>query len=152
MVTIPSLISRLKKDYPQFSYQESSACSWEPSKRMVLYSSHAEPAQVLHEVGHALLGHEAFERDISLLAVERAAWMYAKRELAATYGVIISEDTIEQSLDTYRDWLHKRSLCPHCEVSGIQQTRTTYRCTICDRTWKVNDARSCQLRRTVMHS
>ena len=152
MVTISSLISQLKKDYPQFSYEESSASSWEPGSRTILYAKHTEPAQILHELGHALLEHEVFTHDISLLSIERAAWMYAKKELANTYSVVISDETIEESLDTYRDWIHKRSLCPHCGVNGVQQTKTTYHCAICGRTWKVNDARSCQLRRSIVHN
>lgn len=152
MVMISSLISQLKKDYPQFNYRESDVSSWEPNSKAILYNNNAEPAQVLHELGHALLGHATFGHDITLLSIERAAWAYAKRELADTYHVSIPEESIENSLDTYRDWIHKRSLCPYCNVSGIQQSKTTYRCTTCDRAWKVNDARSCQLRRTVIHT
>lgn len=152
MVKISSLISQLKRDYPQFNYRKSTVCSWEPHSQTVLYSSHADPAYILHEMGHALLNHDTFEHDVSLLSIERAAWMYAKHELATSYTIHIPDAIIEDSIDTYRDWIHKRSLCPHCGVNGIQQTKTTYSCAICNSTWKVNDARSCQLRRTVIHT
>ena len=150
MVTISSLVAKLRVDFPQFRYEKSSVCSWDPTNHTILYTENTDPSQVLHELGHALLGHESFTHDISLLSIERAAWVYAKTNLAASYSVSISNGLIEESLDSYRDWIHKRSLCPHCEVNGVQQTKTTYHCTVCDRTWKVNDARSCQLRRTVI--
>jgi hypothetical protein len=78
--------------------------------------------------------------------MERAAWEKAG-ELAPTYEVTIQPDLVEQQLDTYRDWLHDRSVCPNCEANGVQTDVNHYRCLTCDDTWRVNDARRCALRR-----
>lgn len=108
-------------------------------------SAQAE-SQLLHEFGHALLNHRGYSRDVELLSMERAAWDEAER-LALEFGVKIDTETVEAHLDTYRDWLHKRSLCPNCSATGIQTAQNTYRCIACLHTWRVNDAKTCQLRR-----
>ena len=59
----------------------------------------------------------------------------------------VVEDFIEEHLDTYRDWLHARSSCPDCTATGYQTDASTYACPACSHTWRVNEARICQLRR-----
>ena len=102
--------------------------------------------QVLHEVGHALLDHQIYSRDIELLGMERDAWQRAE-VVAADLDLTIPDDVIQTHLDTYRDWLHARSLCPDCTQTGIQIDSAQYECPHCHATWRVNDARTCGLRR-----
>ena len=121
---------------------------WNHTACAITYDASAQyaEAQLLHEFGHALLNHKQYLRDIGLLAMERAAWDQAIT-LAHEFNVQIHEGCIEEVLDTYRDWLHARALCPHCAAPGVQTKRHHYPCLACLHTWRVNDARTCQLRR-----
>ena len=103
-------------------------------------------AQLLHEFGHATLGHSQFKQDVELFAMERAAWHQAQN-IASELGLVINSDYVEDLLDTYRDWLHARSCCPHCGATGVQFDHNGYQCLACSSKWRVNDARMCQLRR-----
>ncbi len=122
--------------------------SWNHSACVITYDSQDEHAveHLLHEYGHALLNHADYTRDIQLIAMERDAWDEAQK-VAAHLDVNIEQDIIESDLDSYRDWLHARSVCPNCNATGIQSGRNRYRCLACLQNWRVNDAKSCQLRR-----
>lgn len=87
--------------------------------------------QLLHEVGHAVLGHEDFGADIERVKMERAAWEQA-RELCKRYGVEYDEDFVEGELDTYRDWLEKRSRCKVCGLARYQDEGGVYHCPFCE--------------------
>lgn len=121
---------------------------WDHETRTIYYdpSEPEAPALLLHEVGHALLGHADYPDDITLLAMERDAWQQAEM-LASELGVPIDNDTIEDALDTYRDWLHARSTCPNCRATGVQENDRLYACLACHHKWTVNEARVCALRR-----
>ncbi len=107
-----------------------------------------EPAQyALHELAHALLKHADFNLDIELLTHEREAWDFARSVLMPKYGLSIDESVVEESLDTYREWMHTRSLCPSCGLSCLQTKASTYVCVNCRCSWRPNDARRCALRR-----
>ncbi len=87
---------------------------------------------LLHELSHVLLGHNDFKFDVELVHKERVAWQYAKDTLAPRYGQIITDDEIEDAMDSYREWLHKRSLCPECDTSSLQTKTGTYKCLACE--------------------
>lgn len=148
MRSMSSLIHKLKSDYPAMTFFKSDDFAWSPSIRTVSYNPelpHAA-ALTLHELSHGLLDHTEYKRDIELIAFEVAAWEKA-RELAAKYHIDIPENVIEDSLDTYRDWMHARSTCPACSATGYQITRDSYACPACTHEWRVNEARLCALRR-----
>ena len=147
MPSINSLVKQLAADFPQFQFVTGDDCRWHPETQTVTYTTTSRPAEILHEVGHACLAHQDFSRDIQLLAMERDAWQYATTTLAPKYAVTITEESIDEALDSYRDWLHARSLCPQCGATGVQSGRAGYRCLACLTTWRVNDARQCALRR-----
>lgn len=149
MPLIPSLIPNLKTAYPQFHFKPGVRYAWSPEEKTVFYidAPDQDNALLLHELSHAILGHTDYQRDIELLAMERAAWDNALL-LAPSYNATISDDVIQGALDSYRDWLHARSTCPHCEATGLQTKRKTYSCLACRHTWSVNEARICGLRRT----
>ena len=144
-----TLLAQLKADHPQLNFVGGDVCRWSPDTQTVVYvdsDQTANVAQVLHEVGHAQLGHSSYRLDIDLLRMEREAWEKA-RTIAPDYNLTIDDDTIEDDLDTYRDWLHARSCCPECSATGIQTKHLTYQCMACQTTWRVNEARLCALRR-----
>lgn len=146
--SITSLIAKLQIDYPRYHFANGQEFRWLPQEKAIFYdTSTNDPASLLHELAHALLGHDSYRRDVELIAMERAAWEYASQSLAPTYGIIVASDIIEDALDTYRDWLHARSTCPHCGATGVQVKERLYRCVTCFTQWRVNDARSCALRR-----
>lgn len=143
-----SLAGKLQKDYPQFSFIAEGEFRWDPDDRSVFYDqASSDTAALLHELSHALLDHADYHRDVELLELERAAWHYAAEYLAQKYEVVISDDQIEDSLDSYRDWLHARSTCPGCKAIGVQIKPDQYKCIACFEVWRVNDARTCALRR-----
>jgi hypothetical protein len=147
MPSTNSLINQLKRDYPQFHFKESSRFLWSPSENTVYYTASPDTSSfLLHELSHGLLNHVEYDRDVELVAMERAAWDKAV-ELGREYATAISNDTVESTLDSYRDWLHARSCCPHCRANGLQIKRNIYNCLACGHSWKVNEARICSLRR-----
>jgi len=148
MPSTATLISQLKSEYPQYSFTKSSDFLWSPDKKIIFYceKDNNDYIYILHELSHALLSHLCYGYDITLITMEREAWDKAV-ELAKDRGLTINNDLIQSSLDTYRDWLHARSTCPKCQATGLQSKKNTYNCLACGYKWRVNEARSCSLRR-----
>lgn len=130
------------------SYQLGDDFRWDPKRLCITYhlNSPDDQALLLHELGHATLGHYTYDRDIQLLQMERAAWDAAVT-LGERFMVIIDNDLVDSHLDSYRDWLHARSLCPRCSATGMQIAPRTYQCLSCSSQWRVNEARTCGLKR-----
>lgn len=142
-----NLLQKLRKDFSDITFTEGDEFRWSPSSKTVFYPTNSiEQATLLHETAHASLNHTGYEHDIDLIRLERDAWN-TTLDLGKKYGIDIRENTIEEALDTYRDWLHARSLCPSCQQNGVQSNENTYTCVICGQKWNVNDARSCGLKR-----
>lgn len=148
MPSMHSLLLKLNKDFTQITFTESERFAWSPDVQTVFYNPNDENAAelLLHELSHGLLGHHDYQKDIELVAMEAAAWEKAL-ELAKTYGATIDDGVSEKHLDTYRDWMHARSTCPHCEATGYQTKKDTYSCVACGHSWRVNEARLCGLKR-----
>lgn len=142
------LIESLRADFLQLNFAVSEDFHWNFETQTIFFADSPDfEAQILHELGHALNSHSNFEMDVELLQMEVEAWQTA-REISQKYGIKISDDLVESHLDTYRDWLHKRSLCPNCLVNGFQQSDLNYKCPACRTVWSVNDSRFKNLRRT----
>ena len=122
---------------------------WSPSSKTVYIDSNEEKPDLilLHEMGHALLNHQEYARDIKLLSMERDAWNFARDKLAPKLDINIDQDFIEDHLDTYRDWLHLKSTCPNCQANGVEKEKNIYLCPICGTKWKTNVATQTQLKR-----
>jgi len=151
MLSTISLVSKLKADFPQFRFIEGEEFRWAPNEAAIYFdATSSDTASLLHELSHAILDHRQYSRDIQLIEFEQAAWQYAQTVLSEHYAVSISQDNIDTSLDTYRDWLHARSQCPYCKATGLQVKSRLYSCLACTTKWRVNDARVCELRRVVV--
>ena len=151
MPSIPSLLDQVADDYPTIRFQAGDDFLWNPGDCVIVYdlnSAHLSE-RLLHELSHAELEHAVYDSDIELIGLERDAWHHAKSVLAPRYGQRIATDVIEDDLDTYRDWLHARSLCPHCQQNGLQTAERQYTCLVCQTTWSVNQAIGCALRRYI---
>ena len=144
-----SLIDRLRHDYPQFVFRSGQTAHWAPDSRIIYYDR--DDLTTLHELGHALLGHDTYRQDAELLQIERQAWLKAQ-QIAPHYGLSISDEVIEQALDSYRDWLHARSICPKCGQTGWQsRVDLTYTCPNCGSHWTANGAKRTTLRRYLVN-
>jgi len=148
MPSIHSLLPKLNKDFPHITFASSTTFAWSPDENTVFYKEDEDTSVelLLHELSHGLLEHSQYQKDVELVSMESAAWDKAI-ELGATYGITIKRDTADDNLDTYRDWLHARSTCKHCEAIGYQSSKDTYQCVACSGSWRVNEARLCALRR-----
>jgi hypothetical protein len=149
MLSTASLVDALARDFPQFTFRPGPDFKWSADDQTIYYNSQqpGAPQQLLHELGHALLGHNQYDRDITLVALERDAWDHASTTLSPRYTLPIADDYIQTALDSYRDWLHARSTCPRCTATGLQIKHRLYRCLACSYQWRVNEARICALRR-----
>ena len=153
MLPTNKLLQKLHVDYPELLFAPGEDFMWSSRRRTVYYAPHeAADLLLLHELGHAIKAHEDFAFDIELIAQEREAWDIARSHLAQTYEIVLDEELIENALDTYRNWLHARSTCPTCDLTGIQTKTSTYVCVNCRCSWRPNDARRCALRRYVKNN
>lgn len=142
------LLERLQRQFPELVYKPGTVFCWSPQTSEVFYDSRAlgEAAlwSLLHETSHALLHHTAYRTDFELLRLEVAAWEQT-RALAQDFGIILDEDHVQDCLDTYRDWLYARSICPRCTNKCLQQPDLRhYRCFNCHASWKVTPSRFCR--------
>lgn len=146
-MTLDTLTSTLQDKYPHIKLAEGKTFYWSPTKSTVYYKSGDSRPEglwaLLHESGHALLEHARYHTDIELVAMEVDAWERAKA-LAQDLSLDIDEEHVQDCLDSYRDWLHKRSLCPDCALSGVQLDPYTYSCIFCHKRWQVSTERFCR--------
>jgi hypothetical protein len=147
MPSTTSLIAKLRYDFPDLTFSEGTDFHWAPEQRTIWFIPDGKKELLLHELSHALLDHKEYTRDIQLIEMERDAWKYAREVLGSKYGAPIEDGVVEDALDTYRDWLHARSTCPNCQAIGMQEKRRLYVCAACGSRWRVNEARTCELRR-----
>lgn len=139
------LVLQLQTDWPNVNFIESSESRWSPEELTVFYKSNTKNCtwSLLHELGHMLCGHTSYRSDIDLLRMELEAWEKAK-QYGINYNVIIQQDYVEKCLDSYRDWLHKRSTCPTCSQTGIELNSGKYSCINCKGNWLVSQNRFCR--------
>ncbi|HWZ65516.1 MAG TPA: hypothetical protein VNX65_01815 [Patescibacteria group bacterium] len=144
---LPKLIA----DFPQFKFKLDDVFKWSPGSQTISYSDIKDLESqwlLAHELAHGLLSHVDYRFDVDLLRQESEAWNYAAQKLSGYYIAPLNEAYIEDCLETYRDWLYKRSICPTCESTGLQIKTNTYNCINCRCLWRVNEARQCGLKRT----
>lgn len=146
------LLKQLGKDFPDISFISGERFSWVPHKRTIVFGNLTNEDSnwsLLHELGHATLGHKGYRLDIELLQLEVEAWERAVI-LSADYKVTIPWQHIEQCIDSYRDWLHARSTCPECRTVSFQPRPLQYTCHNCNTTWRVSKSRLCRIHRRLL--
>lgn len=142
------LLLKLKRDFPTVDWVAGDKFAWDPRDQKVTFDpSVAHPKwSLLHEAGHVAASHQTYKSDVSLLKMEVEAWAKAAK-LAAIYGETINKNYVEDCLDSYRDWLHRRSTCPNCSQNGLEQTKGRYHCLNCQHVWEVSEQRFCRVYR-----
>lgn len=143
-----SVLNKIQRLAPQVRYESGEMFFWSPEKQLITYHSEQLRSEhgrwsLLHETAHALLNHTHYDTDFELLQLEVEAWQKAK-DLAPHIDTAISDDHIQDCLDTYRDWLHQRSTCPACATVSLQETSAQYRCHNCNTIWQVSASRFCR--------
>ncbi len=133
--------------YPDIRFVAGASYHWSPADQTVYYMKHDTARSglwaLLHETSHGLLGHKKYRSDFELLLLELDAWEHANQladEINITTGEAFDEHK-EDCLDSYRDWQHKRSLCPQCNLVGLQVSDKQYKCLFCNKAWTVSAAR-----------
>ena len=127
-----NFLNKLRKDFPDFKFKEGKKFAFRYPRTIILGPT--EPFSellTLHEVSHAILKHNDFKMDVERLKMENEAWERA-RELALKYDIEVNENFIQDELDTYRDWLHKKSRCPKCGLTRFQTPDSLYHCPRCE--------------------
>lgn len=149
-----TLLEQLARTHNQLSFRAGTAFYWSPETSEIFYKSGGtdspDPSpptdswSLLHETSHALLGHKRYQADLELLHLEVEAWRHAQ-SLGKRYGIVIDDDYIQDCLDTYRDWLYRRSLCPSCGTQCLQADHSShYTCFNCHARWHVSPSRFCR--------
>jgi hypothetical protein len=141
-----NLLAHLEQERPDITFKPGRSFSWSPKSMTITYrndSSEASLWSLIHEFAHAELDHRTYATDFELLTLEVAAWEACKHR-AEKLGITIDSDHVEDCLDTYRDWLHRRSTCPTCGNTGLQKTDIEYHCHNCYTFWQVSAARFCR--------
>jgi hypothetical protein len=142
------IVKEIQVLLPHIRLEAGDTFFWSPESLTITYNpSHISEESgvwaLLHESAHALLRHSHYDSDFELLSLEVQAWQKAK-EIAAGLSIAISEEHIQDCLDTYRDWLHQRSTCPTCGTVSIQENQRQYRCHNCNGIWQVTASRFCR--------
>src|SRR5258706_16368826 len=142
------LLSTLHVRFPQLAFRQGTVFSWSPEANEVIYTTNnlqlTSVWSLLHETGHALLAHTSYASDFQLLRLEVAAWEHAK-QLGSELGIVIDENHVQDCLDSYRDWIYARSICPRCGNKSLQQGDLRhYKCFNCRTVWKVTPSRFCR--------
>lgn len=138
--TSKELIELLIRDYPNFTFKSGKQEHWSPKTKTIIFNPNSACFGVLHELAHAILGHRTYHSDFELVRLEAEAWELAAK-IGQKYSIIIDEDHIQNCLDTYRDWLHRRSACPSCGTHVLQQASDQYHCFNCNASWRVSSGR-----------
>ena len=141
-------LDQLKAKFPSLTFREGKTYCWSPETQEIIYNPAGDqqvaPWSLLHEASHALLSHTTYRTDFELLRLELDAWEHAKK-LAKEMGVVIDENHVQDCLDSYRDWIYARSICPRCGSKSLQQNDLKHYCCFnCHEVWQVTPSRFCR--------
>lgn len=126
------LLERVQMDFPDLRFVSGRKFAWRPPRTVVLGPEEEHDSLLLmHELGHASLGHQSYVLDVERLKIEVEAWGKAQ-VLAERYEIEWDEDVAQDELDSYREWLHRRSKCRRCGLTCYQTKDRKYHCPRCE--------------------
>ena len=127
-----TFLAAVKNKFPDFRFKTGRKFMFRPPRTIFIGpEEEGDEILLLHELGHAILGHRDFNMNVQRLKMEMEAWEKA-RELAEEFGVPIEEDKIETELDTYRNYVDKKSRCPKCGLARYETPDGQYHCPRCE--------------------
>lgn len=127
-----TFLAKVKADHPELKFCTGKRFSFRPPKTIVMGPDEENDKMLLlHELGHALSGHKTFSTGAERLKMEREAWEKA-REISSIYNIVLDDSLIEEELNTYRDWLDKKSCCQNCGLTCYQTPDGVYHCPRCE--------------------
>ncbi len=126
-------LAKLEELYPNYHIHFGKKFMFRPPKTIYFGPKSTPNFEffALHELAHAELGHFNFKTDVERIKMEVAAWGKTK-ELCQKFGVEFDSSLAEEELDSYRNWLHQKSLCKKCGLTRYQTPNGTYHCPHCD--------------------
>ena len=144
MLKFEQFLQDVRVEYPELKFRAGKKFMYRPP-RTIMYEKQDGSEQkwcvlqLLHELGHALSGHQDFKFDVERVRMEREAWEKA-RELDVNYRQkygaewleCYDEEYVEAAMDSYRDWLHRRSKCSKCGETRYQGSDGRYHCVFCE--------------------
>ncbi len=147
-IDFEQLLIRVTSDYPDIKFIEGKDFSWNHDQKSIYYNKNSKYAtfDLLHELGHIELDHVSYSSDLSLLKKELEAWEIAKN-IAQKFNISISENYINKCIESYRLWIHKRSLCSKCFQNALEISEKKYKCINCNHTWQVSSAQESRVYR-----
>jgi len=130
-----AFLDSLKSAYPDFFFKPGRKFLFRP-KRTIFYLEDNDNFRflLLHELAHALLKHFSYDTSLERLTLERDAWEKT-RQLCSDYKVPFLDSLAEAELNTYRDWLHKKTLCKTCGLSCLEVNSESLYCPFCQKTY-----------------
>lgn len=146
-----TFVDQIITDFKNIEFKPSDKFRWSPEDNVIFFNPNLPKSSwsLLHEIGHVLCNHKSYNSDIGLIKMETQAWQKA-REIAKKYKLKTDENHIEKCLDSYRNWLYRRSSCPKCSQAGIEKHIGIYSCINCKNKWSVTTEKFCRVyRKTV---
>ena len=134
-----AFLIELSSEFKDYKFVPSTRFKWRAPNSIFFEKNSGVPMPyfallTLHELGHALSGHKDYKTDVERLRIESEAWQRAKHLIAEhpNWDLEYNEDFAENELDSYRDWLHKKSKCKRCGLTCYQTADGKYHCPTCD--------------------
>lgn len=139
------------EDFSDLTFKTGPRFAWSPKDKTIWYEDDKLDTDtgrlaLLHEIAHALLNHYSYSSDLHLMKLEVQAWSKT-RDLAKNYSLTVDDDYIDDCLESYRDWLYRRSMCVNCSTNSLQDEDGVYNCHICGSQWNVPDSQLCRVMR-----
>ena len=99
MPSLKKLVAKISSDYPNLQLISGERFRFSPPNQ-IYFRPNGHPLELLHELGHYLIGHTNYSSDIELIEIESRAWAKA-REICPTYNIKYDEDFAEDHLDSF---------------------------------------------------
>lgn len=127
------------RKHEKLHFRKSQKFYWDSKNNLIYYDpskleDDAGRQSLLHEIGHALLGHLDYKFDLELLKMEIDAWKIAKLH-SKTFNVIITKSCVDDSLNSYLNWIKDRAICPACSSLSLQNKKAQRNCAFCYFMW-----------------
>lgn len=131
-----AFLDKVIATFPDLVYKPNKKFTFRP-KRTIYYEEKNKnfPLLLLHETAHALLKHRSYKTSLERLTIERDAWEKT-RSLCKKFTLPFDTDFAEQNLDTYRDWLHQKTLCKVCGSTCLELGSESLYCPFCQKSYK----------------